>query len=350
MRSLVYKAVLNGLHYSGMSRLLGPMVSGFGAIFMLHRIEPPAPDTVFAPNAALSVTPEFLDALLLHLEQLGIPVVTLDEACRRLQTRRNGQRFVCFTIDDGYRDNYEVAYPIFRKHNAPFTVYVTTGFIDGTAWMWWYIAEAIIRREDRVRFVSGGSETVLPAASLAEKHTAYQIIAGVFRGLDEDGKLALAERMAEDYGIDNRDILAREMMTWNMIREMSDSGLVEIGAHTVTHPMLRKKSEEAATFEIGASRDIIESRLGRPVRHFAYPFGDRESVGRREFAIVESLGFASAVTTRKGTVQPEHARNLYAIPRISLIPPYMSSMRYIDTFMSGVPFVLWNRGRRVVME
>ena len=93
---------------------------------------------------------------------------------------------------------------------------------------------------------------------------------------------------------------------------------VTIGAHTLTHPMLAKHDATRAREEIERSRAIIAERIGRPVRHFAYPVGDPTSAGPREFAIAREAGFATAVTTRPGHLFPEHARHLTALPRVSL--------------------------------
>jgi peptidoglycan/xylan/chitin deacetylase (PgdA/CDA1 family) len=86
--------------------------------------------------------------------------------------------------------------------------------------------------------------------------------------------------------------------------------------------------------------------LGAPVRHLAYPVGDPTSAGPREFTMARDLGFRSAVTTRPGMLFPEHAQHLTALPRIS-VNGFFQNADAFDVLLSGVPFWLWNRGRRL---
>jgi peptidoglycan/xylan/chitin deacetylase (PgdA/CDA1 family) len=135
-------------------------------------------------------------------------------------------------------------------------------------------------------------------------------------------------------------------MTWEMIRELSLSGLAAIGAHTINHFSLSKLSASQAEREAAQSREIILERTGVEPKHFAYPYGDSLSAGAREFAIVERLGFDTATTTRKGVLFPEHAQHLHALPRVSLNGDYQTQ-RYVRLFLSGVPFALRQRFRHL---
>jgi peptidoglycan/xylan/chitin deacetylase (PgdA/CDA1 family) len=98
--------------------------------------------------------------------------------------------------------------------------------------------------------------------------------------------------------------------------------------------------------ELAESRAHIERAIGKPARHLAYPVGDPTSAGPREFAMARELGFVSAVTTRPGMIFPEHAAHLTALPRLSVNGRYQS-LDMLDILLSGAPFALWNRGRRV---
>ena len=93
-------------------------------------------------------------------------------------------------------------------------------------------------------------------------------------------------------------------------------------------------------------RRRIEAEIGQPVRHFAYPFGDRGSAGERDFRLAREAGFDTAVTTRRGPLFPGHANHLHALPRVSL-NGHFQAMRYVDLFLSGAPFLLWNKGRQL---
>jgi peptidoglycan/xylan/chitin deacetylase (PgdA/CDA1 family) len=121
---------------------------------------------------------------------------------------------------------------------------------------------------------------------------------------------------------------------------------VTIGAHTVNHYNLSKLDPEALRTELTESRHLIAERLQTKVEHFTYPFGDAGSAGPREFALAKELGFLTATTTRKGLVFPEHVDHLQALPRVSLNGDYQRS-RYVRLYLSGAPFALWKKFRRL---
>jgi peptidoglycan/xylan/chitin deacetylase (PgdA/CDA1 family) len=113
--------------------------------------------------------------------------------------------------------------------------------------------------------------------------------------------------------------------------------------------MLAKHSLEMVRVEMQQSRATIERELGTSVRHFAYPVGDPGSAGPREFEAAAEAGFEMAVTTRPGHVFAEHALHLQALPRVSLNGAFQSGAA-VRALASGVPFLLWNRGRRLNVD
>ena len=122
VKTKVLKAAMSGLYHSGAYRLLAPYTQGMGVIFTLHHVRPWTEKTL-ALNRILEVTPEFLDAVLDQVQAADLDVVSLDEAMRRLKAGE-GRRFVSFTFDDGYRDNLEHAYPLFKRRSLPLTLFV----------------------------------------------------------------------------------------------------------------------------------------------------------------------------------------------------------------------------------
>jgi peptidoglycan/xylan/chitin deacetylase (PgdA/CDA1 family) len=89
----------------------------------------------------------------------------------------------------------------------------------------------------------------------------------------------------------------------------------------------------------------IEREIGKPVRHFSYPYGDETSAGQREFDLARELGMKTGVTTRKGLIHPRHASQLTALPRVSLNGDYQKP-RYVKVLLSGAPFALFNAVQR----
>jgi peptidoglycan/xylan/chitin deacetylase (PgdA/CDA1 family) len=128
-KTTIIRSGLEALYFSGANLLMRPFVHGVGVILTLHHVRPPRPDA-FQPNRLLEVTPEFLDRVMRYLRRRDLDIVSLDEVYRRLVEKDFSRRFVCITIDDGYRDTLQWAHPILKRHDAPFALYIPTSFPD----------------------------------------------------------------------------------------------------------------------------------------------------------------------------------------------------------------------------
>ena len=344
VKTKVMKAAMSGLYHSGAYRLLAPYTQGMGVIFTLHHVRPET-EKAFAPNRILEVTPEFLDAVLDQVQEADLDVVSLDEAMARLKAGE-GRRFVCFTFDDGYRDNLQYAYPLFKRRSLPLTFYVPTDYPDGRGELWWLALEDIIRRANEIELCRNGELWRLPTATLAEKERAFDEIYWWLRGLDEATQRSVIRVLADRYDVDMEAMTRDLIMTWDEIRSLAADPLVTIGAHTRGHYAIAKLSPEEARKEMEASADRIEDELGVRPSHFSFPYGDVSSARARDFAIARELGFTTAVTTRKGVLFPAHRRYPTALPRVSLNGEYQS-LNYTELYLSGAPFALVNRFQQV---
>src|SRR5271169_118355 len=153
-RNTVIRAGLGALYFSGAHHLLRPILSGVGAIFMLHHVRPRR-DAEFQPNRHLEITPEFLRAMLAHLRSSGIDIVTMDEVHQRLIERKFSRRFACLSFDDGYRDNGDFALPVMREFDSPFTLAVTSDLAEGTGRLWSIALEMAIARASSIELKIG---------------------------------------------------------------------------------------------------------------------------------------------------------------------------------------------------
>lgn len=340
LRARALGAGLRALGASGLPRLAAPYARGLGAILMFHHVRPWV-ERGFAPNRGLEITPGFLDETLVALRENGFDLIPLDAIPERVAAGA-GRPFAALTFDDGYRDNLTHALPVLERHGAPFTINVTTGFAEGKARLWWVELEEAVRALDRVDL--DGHEW--PARNEEEKRAAFFAIYWDLRAGSEERLLAEIARLAARAGLDGGAITRDLCMDWDEIASLARNPLCAIGAHTLTHPRLARLDEVSARREIAESRATIDARIGTPARHLAYPVGDPTSAGPREFAIAAELGFATAVTTRKGMIFQEHASHLTALPRLSVNGEYQSRA-FLDLLLTGAPFLLWNRGRRI---
>ncbi len=346
LKKTIIRTGLEALYFSGGYLAMRPFVGGAGAILTLHHVRPPRPDR-FQPNRLLEVTPSFLEDVVRYLRRSQLDLVSLDEMHRRLTERDLRRRFVCITIDDGYRDTLHWAYPILKRNEVPFAVYIPTSFPDRLGELWWLALEAVIARNERIALLINGEERGFECRTAADKRHLFEELYGYLRSLATEEELRKVVRdLSARYQVDIADFCEELCMTWDELAKLAADPLVTIGAHTVNHVMLAKVPERSARSEMEMSRSVIEASLGVRPDHLSYPVGDKTSAGPREFRIAAELGFKTAVTTRPGVLFGEHRDHLMALPRVSLNGEHQQ-LRYVRVLLSGAATAVWNRFRHV---
>jgi peptidoglycan/xylan/chitin deacetylase (PgdA/CDA1 family) len=339
----LFAAGLGAIAATGADRRLRSVAQGAGVILMFHHVRPWRP-RAFAPNHVLEITPEFLDFALTELGREGFDIIPLDAVPERLRGKAHGPPFAALTFDDGYRDNVEHAWPILKRHGAPWTLYITTDFAEGTGRLWWLELERVIALKDRVTLVLGGEQLGLPSRTAREKQAAFSAIYARVRAGPQDRIDELLDGLDDEAERGGDTAAATLCLSWSELDSLAGEPDVTIGAHTLSHPMLAKLGSFLAMDEIGGSKAYLERRLGREVRHLAYPFGDPSVAGPREFRLARQAGFVTAVTTRPGHVFADHGTHLHALPRVSMNGLFQTESA-LRALLSGVPFLAWNRGR-----
>jgi len=346
LRKTIIRTGLETLYFSGAHLMLRPFVSGVGAILTLHHVRPPRRER-FQPNRLLEVTPSFLEDVVGYLRQARLDLVSLDEMHRRLVEGDFQRRFVCITIDDGYRDALQWAYPILKRHQVPFAIYIATSFPDRLGELWWLALEAVVACNKRISLLIDGEEQGFECRTVAEKRHLFDQLYGWVRSFRTEEELRQVVRdLSARYRVDIAAFCEELCMTWDEVAGLADDPLVTIGAHTVNHAMLAKLPERSARSEMDLSRAVIQASLGVRPDHLAYPVGDKTSAGPREFRLAEELGFKTAVTTRPGVLFPAHGGHLTALPRLSLNGEHQQ-LRHARVLISGAATAMWNGFRRV---
>jgi peptidoglycan/xylan/chitin deacetylase (PgdA/CDA1 family) len=342
------RAVLSALHFSGAGGLMAPLTRGAGVIFSLHHVRRERTDT-FAPSRAQSVAPDFLDAVVDLVRERGFDILSLDQLHYRLAEGDLDRPFACFTFDIGYKDVLQHAHPIFRKHGLPFAVYLATDYVDGRGDVWWLALEAAVRAAKVVELKMDGVVRRLACGTVAQKAASFHKLHRWLRGLAEDDARQTVAELCRAHGVDVADLCSRVVMDWDEVKELGRDPLVTIGAHTRRHHALSGLPVATARLEIESGVQRIEAELGRPCRHFSYPYGDARGACQRDFDLVRELGLKTAVTTRKDLVRPRHSRALTALPRIALNGEFQHA-RYVKVILSGVPYALSNGMRSVQLR
>lgn len=239
-------------------------------------------------------------------------VLSLPEAIAKLAAGRLPARAVCITFDDGYRSVHDLALPVLNEFGLPATVFVSTAYLDSGAMWNETIADAVRRLPDGTADLSGagigiGARELRSAED--RRHLLNELTAHA-KYLPPAERLALTERLTALVGGGGADSL---MLTPEMIRTMA-ARRFEIGAHTVSHPILTSLNDDAARHEIEQCKRDLEAITGTPVRYFAYPNGKvGKDFDERHKEMVRAAGFAAAFSTEVGPAV--RGRDLFQLPR-----------------------------------
>lgn len=317
--------------------------AGCGTILTLHQV-------VHTQSSAAgfegSNTVEFLDQVLTYLKKNNYDLLSLNEIEQRLQagpSAKNHRPFVAFTFDDGYRNNLELAYPLFKSHQVPFTLYVATDFIDRQSTLWTYLLQDLLQKQNEIAFHLGSVHRMFSLKSTDQKRQAYRAIKKI---LVRDKSKTPVEHFENLFGkqVDEK-MRAQHMhdmfLSWDELKQLSQDPLVTIGSHSVRHVPLNRISSSELEHELMASKLKIESHLNKTVQHFAFPFGTCHEVGPREQLAVKQSEYLTGVTSRLGHVHWSDQNHLSALPRL----PLSASLENIENFkilLTGLPASLIN--------
>lgn len=287
--------------------LLSPW-SNTVAIFCFHRILPiEEMEPEYHPNSEFTVSTDSFDKFLKDIARTH-QLCSMDEVIEHLH-RGSSEKIAHITFDDGYKDNLIHGVPLLEKNNAQATIYITTRFPEGDAWMWWHELWNLVLSKNSIVFSADKKPIYLQCESREEKRRTFDYLQSHFYTMDiKAQKNALAALTK----LQQRPSYADLCLTWREIVQLSGHPLITIGAHSHSHPNLSVETDDSAAYELAHSKALLEAHLKKPIHHFAYPFGGYDSFGGREINIAKGLAYASAVTT---ICRKWNNDSIYELPR-----------------------------------
>lgn len=224
-------------------------------------------------------------------------ILPLDAAVVALKAGALPARAACISFDDGYADNCQVALPILQRHGLTATFFIATGFLDGRR-MWNDTVIESVRSSELPNLdlskLGLGSHRL---GSIDDRRAAISSLIGQIKYLPVNERINVTQQVAR---LARARLPNNLMMTSQEVKSMRNAGM-QIGAHTVSHPILARLSRDEAHQEIQASKLFLEQLLGEPVGLFAYPNGKPgEDYLPDSVDVVRELGFDAAVSTKWG--------------------------------------------------
>ncbi len=224
-------------------------------------------------------------------------------SCR--ESKKMPKRSVILTLDDGYRSNYTLAFPVLKKYDVPATVFVSTAFVEERVPLW----------PDRLEYAlnKGPARSGNPF----EFETGFRL---QLKQMPPGQRLRAVEEIENQSGrrLDFREETPAiyQPLQWSEVLEMLKSGLVTIGSHTHTHPILTRCSPEDMKTELQFSKNIIEKQTGEPCRLFCYPNGGPGDFNAATKSLLQATGYECGLTTAEGFNTPR--TDFYELKRMGV--------------------------------
>jgi peptidoglycan/xylan/chitin deacetylase (PgdA/CDA1 family) len=261
-------------------------------------------------------------------------VLSLDEV---IEARNSGRKLppnpTVITIDDGYADAYDIAFPLLKKYRIPATLYVITDFLDGKIWLWTDLMRYLLCASEAGFFSYEHPNGEIVEAELENDLQKLELAArlnAILKKLPNSEKDYRIEEIAESLEVEIPKKPTREFapITWTEAREM-DKSFVMIESHTVTHPILPNINQEQLEYELVQAKMRLEKILEREVRHFCYPNGSLNGDVQKA---VESAGYQTAVTTEYGFNSGR--TDMFLLKRIDASPGIANFAQSVSGFES----------------
>ena len=250
----------------------------------------------FFPATPTSVFTEQMQFLAEHYR-----VFALETAVELLGKGELPDNAVCITFDDGYQDNYLHAFPILKRLGISATIFLATGVIGTGRVLWHDRVFSAFRQTTKGALKGFGPQSAtFKVTSLQEKLLAQQQVLGILRQCDEDTRARWVNQLIERLEVEPFISESGLMLNWEQVRSMVRGG-IEIGSHTMTHPIMSRISSFQVRDEAVGSMKAIQQEIGVTPRTFAYPNGTADDFTPSVKAALREAGYVCAVTTIFGS-------------------------------------------------
>lgn len=305
--------------------LLGPRA----VILMYHRIAEEPCDPY-----GLCVSPACFEQHLEVIHAIGTPM-PLSRLAASVRTGALPRGAVCVTFDDGYQDNLVMAAPLLARFDVPATCFITTGAMGREREFWWDEIERVLLHTPvlptTLRLEVGDSTfeaslagdvdedsaentrrwTFADPVAPTPRHDALRALHTALRPFAETERERVLGRLREWAGVSARVRPTHRALEPEEVARLETAAPIEVGAHTVSHPLLPAQPPDVQRAEIAGSRRTLEEWLGHPVSGFAYPYGEFDETA---VAAVDDAGFDHACSGLWGGVRTDSVRLL--LPRV----------------------------------
>lgn len=283
------------IKHGRLANTLWPLRSNGLYCFNFHRIGD-ATKTPFDPCVFSCDAENFQQYL--DFFQANFRIIDLNELYEIIQQGKPiKEKLALITFDDGYRDNYEVAYPMLKAMNIPATFFVTTSLVGSNIVPWWDEIAWHIRQ------LSGQSFklSIWPESITLPKHvraTSIRRVLSRVKSFPTQIELQLTELRAHSNKEVPAELSDNLFVQWEHLATLAQNG-ISIGAHSHTHRILSSLKSDELTYELTESKRLLEDYLKIPVKSLSYPVGGESTYNNTMFKLLDDIGYQVGFTFRR---------------------------------------------------
>lgn len=318
--------LLKVIDFLNLYPLFNRFTANAATVFMLHQVLPAG------TRRDGEISADYLDEFLAYLKKHHYNVIPLADYIDALSERRPLYKTVVFTVDDGFRDFYVHAYPIFKKYNFPAAIFLTSDFIENGLFLWWNRIEFALKHTARTEVDLGSlGRGKHPLRDESDRKNAARVISKHLKQLSHDAmEQFIDELIAQlDVDISGQPEGEYQPLTWDEIHRMSQDG-IEFYPHTKTHPIMSRISYPQKIVELAEPKRIIEEKLRRKADIFAYPNGEADDIDHDTIKALRETGYRAALTTTPGFDYTSNGNDLFRIHRIGLASEPLWFKQYVS--------------------
>jgi peptidoglycan/xylan/chitin deacetylase (PgdA/CDA1 family) len=272
-------------------------------VLMLHGVLPDADARPFNLTGKF-ISPEKLEVFLARIARM-FKVMDMKALVEGISSNRKFENQLLITFDDGYQNVHDHAFLLLHRMGLPFTVFVTTGYVDTRALLWADMVEFAIFHAKKALLPRGILPVEHSLSAPRDRFAAAMLIKELLKRqpVDEAGRLVKSLFAQVDVDPEDPRLSAVRFLSSQGIKQMAAAG-VTFGGHSVTHPILSRESRERTRVEVRQCKETLEKITQGPVTCFAYPNGRRGDFNTAVKHELAQAGYALAFTTIHGLYAP----------------------------------------------
>lgn len=216
-------------------------------------------------------------------------------------------RAAMITFDDGYRDNYDLAFPVLKELGVHAAFFVPTGYLAGPTLPWWDRIAYVLKKTRKDNLSLSYPSPIHVDVRVALRTEAIECVLRIYKSAPELDDIRFFQELESQAAVDvdERELGRDLFMSWDQLRDLSSAGMA-IGAHTVNHPILARLTESEQRYELAESKRQLENQLNQPVHAVAYPVGGPNTFADMTKRLAGELGYRLGFSFYGGINWPGH--------------------------------------------